>query len=137
MNFCQMEYEDFKVEFPELVKDVVDYYPSGYLEIIVKLADGRKYAYDFLSKTKKLISKYEPYEGGNQLTDQEWRSEFARRLKRRMHIKGLTQLDLSRLSCISTHTLSKYTNGESAPNIRNVSKLARILECSVAELIDF
>lgn len=49
--------------------------------------------------------------------------------------RGLTQMELARLSHINRVTIARYEAGTIIPKIDNVQKLATALEISVDELI--
>jgi transcriptional regulator with XRE-family HTH domain len=49
----------------------------------------------------------------------------------------MNQRELARLARIPENTLSRYVNGERTPKVDAVVNMARVLECSVAELVQF
>ena len=71
------------------------------------------------------------------MTEQEWRYEFAFRLRKRMKRKGLNQRQLADLADLSEVTLSRYINGLREPSSHIVYQLAKALDCTVDELIAF
>ena len=125
-------FEEFSMQFPEISKTAIDWYPSGQMEIIIKLSDGSKIIYDGICKIIKTVGKSSGFSN-----DEEWNMEFARRLYRRLQIKSMTIQELSEITGISRQSLSRYSNGTSVPTPRNITKMARALGCSPSELIDF
>lgn len=49
--------------------------------------------------------------------------------------KELKQVDLAKMVGIKNNTLSQYETGERMPNIEMLTKLAKVLNCSIDELI--
>ena len=134
---CNNMWEDvlagLEFSYPELYERVVDWYPSGCMEITVKLDDGRKKAYVLMDDL--LVDIFDPKEQTYEVDEDEWRMNFARRLKNRMHRFGISQDELSERTGISKVTLSKYQNGRALPSGANIERLARALHCSYNELI--
>lgn len=71
------------------------------------------------------------------MTEQEWRKEFAFRLRKRMRAKKLNQKQLADLSGIEEHTISRYINATRKPTGDVIARLAIVLECSADYLIIF
>lgn len=70
------------------------------------------------------------------MTEQEWRKEFARRLRRiAHHNKDYDQRELAEASGISEVTISYYFNGTRSPRGDNLVKLAKALDCTIDELV--
>ena len=63
--------------------------------------------------------------------------EFAIRLFKKMQIKGWTQEDLAWDTKISQGSIAKYVNGITTPSAYNVWKMARVMNCPIADLVDF
>lgn len=125
--------ENFKHSYPELYEKMVDWYPSGYLEITVKLDDGQLKVYEFMGdfvRTIKSIGEVNVED----VEESEWRLIFADRLRTRMRRSGIGQEELSNRSGISRVTLSNYMNGKATPSGYNLERLSRALNCSVSQL---
>lgn len=125
--------ENFKNSYPELYDSMVDWYPSGYLEITVKLSGGQYIAYEFMGDLTRPIRSLEKPEDLN-MDEEEWRLIFAERLKTRMYKCGINQDMLSHYTGISRVTLSNYVNSKATPSGFNLERLSRALNCSVAQL---
>lgn len=70
------------------------------------------------------------------MTEQEWREEFAHRLRRIAYQnKGYNQKKLAEASGISEVTISRYYNGLRSPSGDNLVKLAHALDCSIDDLV--
>lgn len=68
------------------------------------------------------------------MTDEQWTSEFAKKLRCKMDICGISQRELSKLSGVSEPTISRYLTGECPPKFLNVTKIAKALNASILEL---
>lgn len=70
------------------------------------------------------------------MTEQEWRKEFGRRLRRIAHLnKDYNQRELAEASGITEATISRYYNGLRSPTSENLIKIARVLDCTIDELV--
>lgn len=132
-DFYKEIFEEFEFVAPYLKKDIVDWYPSGQCEITIKLINGDRVIYDFFDKSFKKVPDF-TYK--SLVTEKEWKDEFARKLKRRMSAKNITQKELSEMTGITQPALSNYFRGKTAPSGYNISKIARALKCSVSELTE-
>ena len=126
--------EEFCITHSYFAAKIVDWYPSGRMEITVMLMDGTKLTYDYLDKTIRFLNNFEDNE---LLSEENWMREFSFRLAKKMRQKRITQEELSETTGLSKPTISKYVNGRSIPNAYIARKIALVLECSVSELIDF
>lgn len=133
MEFYQNVFDEFKTLEPRMIQDVADWYPSGQMEITIKLNDGSRIIYDYVEKTWQSIPDY-AYESW--ITEKEWRDEFSRKLIRRMKSNGMTQADLAELTGLTQPQINNYVRGYSTPKGYTVLRLARALRCSVSELVD-
>ena len=125
-------------ELKEVTEHVVDWYPSGYLEITVTMSDSKIYLYDFINNRIIPIRKrsnIDELRDDISRNEESWRKNFSKRLKIRMSRKGVSQDRLSEMTGISKVTLSKYMNGLASPSGYNLERLSRSLGCSVSELV--
>ena len=122
----------FKMIYPELYDQMIDWYPSAHLQIAVKLTDGKYITYDLIDDL--IGTTYDPHASNDDLNEELWRNNFAKRLANRMRTSGMTQGRLSDITGISMVTLSKYMNGRAIPSGYNLDRIARALKCSIAEL---
>lgn len=132
-NYWEPIYDDFVQRYPELVEQMIDWYPSGQLEIAIRLKTGQKYIYDWLENL--LVKIYDPDDMMKE-TEEEWEIKFSNNLKRKLRNVGMTQDLLAFETGISVVTINKYTNGKSMPNAYNLRKIANALKCSLYELTD-
>lgn len=126
--------EEFRIAHSYFAAKMVDWYPSGRMEITIMLMDGTKLTYDYLNQMIRFLNNFEDNES---VSEEEWMREFSFRLAKKMRQNRITQEELSETTGLSKPTISKYVNGRSIPNVYVARKIALALECSVSELIDF
>ena len=68
--------------------------------------------------------------------DLEWLKRFGYRLKRLIHIKGMSQGEFAKKIGVTDATLSGYVTGNHAPNIKRIHQIARVLDCDISLLFD-
>lgn len=69
------------------------------------------------------------------MTTNEWRHVFATRLKKKMNEKGMTQTELAVMSGVTKSAISHYLLEERTAKIDVILNMAKVLECSVDELV--
>lgn len=126
--------DEFELNFPTLARGAVTWHPSGINAITIVLKDGDRIVYDSITRTVRSIRSAEECKI---IPEVDWKKEFGYRLGSIMRNKGLNLESLSERSEISRITLGKYIHGSSLPTSYNTMKLARALECSISELMDF
>lgn len=121
---------NFELDYPEIYySDVDDIVESDNLELTITTKNGKRYAYDGLTKgLRQLPSKFEDVD------DHLFRREFGIRLRRKMMLKGITQRMLSKMIGVSQPAISNYLTGKNSPTLYMAEKLARALECSIQDL---
>ena len=122
-------YENFKLYFPMIEKHCIGWRQTDKFEL--EIDDEDSYVYIYNDMDHSLGRKIDTSK------DIGWRKEFARRLRKKIAMKGITQANISRLTGIGQPLLSFYTQGKSLPSAQKVSALAKALDCSVNDLIGF
>ena len=70
------------------------------------------------------------------MTEQEWKDEFAARLRRVSYQnKKYNRKQLAEASGLSVRSIERYRRGERVPDAITIAKIANALECSPEELI--
>lgn len=126
--------DHFEMMYPHIANDVVDWYPSGQLEITVKTSNGNKYTFSHIGARLTKVYDTENYEEDLIVDEEIFRNRFARCLRNKLYNLGMSQEKLSELTGISYVTISKYMTGKATPSYYNVNRIARALKCSVSEL---
>lgn len=119
-------FDNFEMYFPLIAVKAVRYYKSGDDDLIVILEDGDRVLYDDFDKTLRNLPKH-----SNRMTEVECRNEFGKRLNKIMRRKGVTQLELAKMTGITQPLISSYVNCRSMPGFHKVDKIAKALKCSV------
>ena len=122
-------YENFKLYFPSIEKGCISWEQTDLFELEIHNKDGSIDIYNDMNHS--LGPKIDTS------TDSGWRKEFARRLRKKMAMRGLTQNCLCEITGISQQLLSLYTKGKTLPSVQKASALAKALNCSVNDLIGF
>lgn len=65
----------------------------------------------------------------------EERKAIGSRIQSHRKKKGLFQEDLANLVGLKVGTISKYEQGDRTPGIRQLSRIAEVLECNISELM--
>lgn len=116
----------FEMYFPSLAERTVKLIRTTESEITALLGDGRRYMFEHMKNIVRPLPN-DP----NDMTEKEFKNEFAHRLFNAMKYRGVTQEELARLTGVTQPTLSNYLNGKSSPSFYTVDKLAKALNCSV------
>lgn len=119
----------FEAEFPSEAKRVVRYWEYCTYELAVQLDDGKVLIYDNMNHSIRRAPTY-----GEELTEQELKTEFGRRLQRLLYSRGMTQEDLANVTGISQAMISQYITGRVNPSFAKVDKICRVLGCSMDKL---
>ena len=127
--------ERFETLFPTYAGRITRCKDIGDGETIFYIMDGNKVIFDELENTALYIPPRDS--NSTRLSEYEWRREFARKLKRKLELKHMTQKELASLTGISYASLRKYLHEESTPNAYILNKIAEVLKCHDSELIYF
>lgn len=121
---------NFELCFPTLAKKVIEYtYDPSLNELIILLRDGEVWSYEDTDNSIHHLPN-----DCNNMSDDEYKCEFGRRLKKMMRRKHISQDELTERTGITQCMISRYMNGRSIPTFINVDKIARALNCSVDDL---
>ena len=69
------------------------------------------------------------------MTEQEWREEFAHRLRRMYKRRGYNQKRFAEVLGVSEMTISNYRKCKRTPDAAMLTNMATVLNCSVDDLI--
>ena len=119
----------FRNEYPSEAKRVVKYWEYCTYELAVQLDDGKILIFDNMDHSIRKAPSY-----SEQLTEDEFKNEFGRRLQRLLYSKGMTQESLSEATGISQKMISQYITGQVNPSFAKVDKICRALGCSTDKL---
>ena len=121
-------YQNLETYFPSVAKDAVEITERGSWELIVRVSGGAVYSYDNFHMTIRRL----PADRDN-MSENEFRNEFGRRLRARLDHNHISQGKLSEMTGISQVGISKYVNGTRTPSFYIVDRIAKALNCSSDE----
>ena len=83
------------------------------------------------------VTRYYDSEYVTNMSEDEWRMEYGRRLKSILRDRTIRQEQLADDLKLSRMMISKYINGKATPSAYNASRIAKALNCDTRELTDF
>lgn len=122
-------FDNFTMNFPFVARNAVSYRKDSATTLVIKLADGTSVLWDDMDRIMSRLP-----EDSMNMTENECRREFGKRLYRIMLRKHITQEELSLATGISRPLISNYITGKNTPSFYNVDKIAKTLGCSTDEL---
>ena len=119
----------YELSNPTILDHVIGYSmdDAGFLN--VELDNGTVDVYDDSTQSSRCLPL-----NSEDLTREQFLTEFVIRTKRIMLRRGYTQRKLSELIGISENTFSGYMSGRREPSLYVVDRIATILNCSVDSL---
>lgn len=126
-----MFYREVKELFHYTDEEILDWYPSGKLEITVEMKNGECFVYDATRMNTHRKITYKPEE----VTEDMIRRFLSLSLQRHMRIMLMDQTMLAEASGISGTTISKYINCKATPSAYALYRLAAALNCSPNDLL--
>ena len=117
----------FKLHYPLTASNVHEFYYDSDLDELIFISDDNSlWCYEDTNNTVHCI-----FDNCKNVSDDEYRKEFGRRLKKIMLKERITQDDLTQKTGITQCAISKYVNGISVPSFTNAVKIADALHYSV------
>ena len=124
----------FETYFPHF-GEILSERRIGPSETLYTLKDGRKVIYD---EVDDVITVYQKHDKDMDiLPEEDWKKEFARILKRTIHLSGMTQGEFADKIGISQSTISKYIKRQSIPSAYVLKTMARVLKLDLDYLCSF
>ena len=120
----------FKLYFPDLYEQTVDWWKSGPYHITVLLADNTRAEFDSSDNTVRWVEKID-YSTDNDIL----RKEIGRNIRKFITYRGMHQQDVSEKAGVTQAMLSRYINGTSMPGIDKLHNIASVLECGIEDLL--
>lgn len=119
----------FEMYFPSIARHAIETRPGKYFTLFVRLDNGDAYIYEDVDHYIRRLPS-----NSDEMTEDEFKKEFSRRLKHIMYMKGVTQEVLAERAGLSQPTISQYLSGKRLPNFCVIDKIARALKCPVDDL---
>lgn len=122
--------DQFRMYYPSLYDQGVDWWKSGPYHITVLLNDNSRVEFDSSENTIRWVSKIDRSVDNDIL-----RKEIGRNIRKFIVYKGMNQQDVAERAGITQAMLSRYINGTSMPGIDKLHNIASVLGCHVDDLL--
>ena len=124
----------FETYFPHF-GEILSERRIGPSETLYTLKDGRKVIYD---EVDDVITVYQKHDKDMDiLPEEDWKKEFARILKRTIHLSGMTRGEVADRIGMSQATISKCMRRQSIPSAYVLKTMARVLKLDLDYLCNF
>lgn len=122
--------DQFRMYYPSLYNQGVDWWKSGPYHITVLLNDNSRVEFDSSENTIRWVSKID-----HSVDNDILRKEIGRNIRKFIVYKGMNQQDVAERAGITQAMLSRYINGTSMPGIDKLHNIASVLGCHVDDLL--
>lgn len=122
--------DQFKMYFPELYSQGVDWWKSGPYHITILLRDNSRVEFDSSENTVRWVSKID-----HTIDNEALRKELGRNIRKFITYRGIRQQEVSEKIGITEAMMSRYINGTSMPGLDKLYKIAGVLGCRIEELV--
>ncbi len=122
--------EQFRMYFPDLYDQSVDWWKSGPYHVTFLLNDNSRVEFDSSENSIRWIPVID------RSTDNEsLRKEIGRNIRKYIAYRGMRQHEVSEKAGITQAMLSRYINGTSMPGLDKLYSLASVLGCTIDDLL--
>lgn len=122
--------EQFRLYFPNLYEQGIDWWKSGPYHITVLLDDNSRVEFDSSDNTIRWVSVID------RSTDNDiFRKEIGRNIRKFIVYRGMRQQDVAEQAGITEAMLSRYINGTSMPGLDKIHNIASVLGCHIDDLL--
>ncbi|RHT38329.1 XRE family transcriptional regulator [Firmicutes bacterium AM31-12AC] len=136
IDYWESMFDYYARVYPQYAERTINWFPSGEMEITVRLDDRTFWVFDMMGPTiKPLGNKELNPEAEDEISEEEYRIRLSRNLRIKMYHTTISQDTLSKRSGISAVTINKYMNAKATPSAYNLERIARALQCSATELL--
>ena len=136
IDYWESMFEYYASVYPLYAERTINWFPSGQMEITVRLDDRTFWVFDMIGPTiKPLGNKDLNPEAEDDISEEEYRIRLSRNLRIKMHHTAVSQDVLARRSGISAVMINRYMNAKATPSMYNLERIARALQCSPTELL--
>nr|DAJ05291.1 MAG TPA: helix-turn-helix domain protein [Caudoviricetes sp.] len=136
IDYWESMFEYYANVYPQYAERTINWFPSGQMEITVRLDDRTFWVFDMIGPTLKPLGNKELNpESEDSISEEEYRIRLSKNLRIKMHHTAVSQDVLARRSGISTVMINRYMNAKATPSMYNLERIARALQCSPTELL--
>lgn len=122
--------EQFRMYYPDLYDQGVDWWKSGPYHITILLDDNSRVEFDSSENTIRWVPKID-----HSVDNDILRKEIGRNIRKFIVYRGVRQQEVSEKVGITEAMMSRYINGTSMPGIDKLHNIARVLGCRIDDLI--
>lgn len=137
MVFCPLSKWKTGVKKPSIYAGLRTFCPLSHLFFLFNMNKKIIKIYKVAKKSGLLTKVVFLTIGGDILTEAQWRRKFSEKVQKIMAYKGFSQRELAKMAKIPEPTLSRYLNRQRIPRADQIVNIAKALDCSVTELIQF
>ena len=136
IDYWETMFEYYASIYPQYAERTINWFPSGQMEITVRLDDRTFWVFDMIGPTLKPLGNRDLNpEAEDDISEEEYRIRLSKNLRIKMHHTAVSQDVLARRSGISTVMINRYMNAKATPSMYNLERIARALQCSPTELL--
>lgn len=136
IDYWKTMFEYYASVYPQYAARTIHWFPSGQMEITVRLDNGTFWIFDMIGPTLKPLGDRDLNPDAEEdISEEEYRIRLSRNLRIKMHHTAVSQDVLARRSGISTVMINRYMNAKATPSMYNLERIARALQCSPTELL--
>ncbi len=136
IDYWETMFEYYANVYPRYAARTIHWFPSGQMEITVRLDNGTFWVFDMIGPTIRPLGNRDLNpEAEDDISEEEYRIRLSRNLREKMYHTAVSQDMLARRSGISTVMINRYASAKATPSTYNLERIARALQCSPTELL--
>lgn len=122
--------EQFKIYYPSIYEQAIDWWPSGRVFISVRLREGELFEFNSIDNTIRKI-RSEQFAGD----EDSLKKEIGHNLQKLMTTRSMSQGQLADEAGVTQAMLSRYIHGTSMPSIDKAYRIVGALGCRLTDLL--
>lgn len=136
IDYWETMFEYYANVYPQYAARTINWFPSGQMEITVRLDNRTFWIFDMIGPTLKPLGDRDLNpDAEDDISEEEYRIRLSRNLRKKMIHTAVSQDVLARRSGISAVMINRYMNAKATPSMYNLERIARALQCSPTELL--
>lgn len=128
--------DEFLMYYPVREDDVLEWYASGMHELTILMKNGERRVFNQTAKTVRYIPKIDDLYDSVIPSENAYKNVFAFNLRCKIAEAGMTQQEFAQRTGLKVGAINSYVTGKSLPGVYNLRRIARVLRCSVEELVE-
>ena len=135
--FCPLPKRETGLKKPSIYAGLRVFCPLSHFFLLINMNKKIIKIYKVAKKSGLLTKAIFLAIGGDVLTKAQWCRKFSEKVQKIMGYRGFSQRELARVAKIPENTLSRYLSGQRIPRADQIVNIAKALDCTVSELIQF